>query len=82
MPYGMIQRVIEDKEYIYLWLTRATSYMIDKATLEPADQKAFKAFLEARTGLLTENTPSLFRINLGAVRRRLKNAKARKSREG
>ena len=82
MPYGMIQRVIEDKEYIYLWLTRATSYMIDKATLEPADQKAFKAFLEARTSLLTENTPSLFRFNLGAVRRRVKNAKARKSREG
>ena len=81
MPYGMIQRVIEDKEYYYLWLTRATSYMIDKSTVAPADQKAFKAFLEAQTGLLTEAPPTLLRFNMGALRRRVKNAKARKNRE-
>jgi len=79
MPYGMIQRVIEDKEYYYLWLTRATSYMIDKSTVAPADQKAFKAFLEAQTGLLTEAPPTLLRFNMGALRRRMKNARARKS---
>ena len=82
MDYEAIQRVVEDKEYIYLWLTRATSYMIDKTTVEPADQKAFKAFLEQKTGLLTEAPPTLLRFNLGAVLRRAKNAKARKNREG
>ena len=82
MDYEMIQRVVEDKEFYYLWLTRATSYMIDKTTVEPADQKAFKAFLEQKTGLLTEAPPTLLRFNLGAVLRRVKNAKARKSREG
>jgi len=81
MPYSLIQRVVQDKEFYYLWLTRATSYMIDKTTVEPADLKAFQTFLEGKTGLLTENAPSLFRLNLGAVIRRAKNARARKSRE-
>ena len=78
MDYEVIQRVVEDKGYFYLWLSHATSYMVDKATLEPADQKAFKAFLEAKTGLLTEAPPTLLRFNLGALRRRVRNAKARK----
>ena len=81
MPYGMIQRIIEDKEFYYLWLTRATSYMIDKATLEPADQKAFKAFLEGKTGILSEAPPSLMRFNIGTVIRRVKNRKTKKNRE-
>ena len=81
MPYGMIQRVVQDKEYYYLWLTRATSYMIDKSTVAPADLKAFQKFLEEKTGLLAENPPTLLRFNLGAVIRRVKNAKARKNQE-
>ena len=79
MPYSMIQRVVQDKEFYYLWLTSATSYMIDKTTVEP-DLKEFQSFLEQKTGLLTENPPGLLRFNLGAVVRRVKNARARKKR--
>jgi len=82
MPYSMIQRVVQDKEYYYLWLTRATSYMIDKATVDPADLKAFQSFLEGKTGLLMEYPPSLLRFNLSAVVRRIKNVRAQKNRQG
>jgi len=79
MSYSLIQRVVQDKKYYYLWLSRSTSYMVDKAAVEP-DLARFQDFLEEQTGLLTENAPSLFQLNIAAVTRRLRNAKARKKR--
>lgn len=77
MPYHLIQRLVQDKKYYYLWLTHSTCYMIDKTTVEP-DSNRFQNFLEEQTGLLTEKPPTLFQFNIAAVIRRMKNAKAKK----
>ena len=77
----MIQRVVQDKDFYCLWLTHATSYMIDKGTVEPNDLKAFQSFLEEKTSFLTEDPPTLLRLNFSAVIRRVKNARTRKKRQ-
>ena len=78
MPYHLIQKVVQDKKYYYLWLTRSTSYMVDKATVEP-DLTQFQSFLEKQTGLLIEDPPTLFHLNISSIIRRIKNAKTRKT---
>lgn len=77
MPYHLVQRLVQDKKYYYLWLTHSTCYMIDKTTVEP-DLNRFQNFLEEQTGLLTEKPPTLFQFNIAAVIRQMKNAKAKK----
>lgn len=80
MPYGMIQRIVQDQKYIYLWLTHATCYMVAKASVEP-DLDKLQSYLEEKTGLLAEAPPTLFRLNIAALIRRVKNDRARKARE-
>lgn len=80
MPYDLIQRIVQDQKYYYLWLTHATCYMVDKATVEPS-LDSFGHFLEEKTGLLAEAPPSLFRLNIASFIRRFKNSRARKARE-
>ena len=79
MPYETIQRIVQDQKYVYLWLTHATCYMVDKASVEP-DLEKFQGFLEEKTGLLVEAPPSLFRLNIATLIRRVKNNRARKAR--
>ncbi len=81
MLYQLIQRVVQDDTYVYLFLNASTSYMIDKSTVEPNDLSGFQRFLEEHTGLLTETPPTLFRLNIAALIRRAKNAKTIKQRE-
>lgn len=81
MLYQLIQRVVQDDTYIYLFLNTSTSYMIDKSTVKPSDLSGFQRFLEAHTGLLTETPPTLFRLNIAALIRRVKNAKTIKHRK-
>lgn len=81
MPYQLIQRVVQDNKYLYLFLSASTSYMIDKSRVEPGDLPGFQRFLEERTGLLAETPPTLFRLNIAALIRRRKNAKTIKQRE-
>lgn len=81
MPYQLIQRVVQDNQYMYLFLNASTSYMIDKSTVAPGDLSSFQRFLEEHTGLLTETPPTLLRLNIAALIRRIKNVKAVKRRE-
>lgn len=81
MPYPLVQRMVQDNQYVYLFLSASTSYMIDKSTVLPCNLSGFQSFLEDRTGLLVENPPTLFRLNIAALIRRIKNTKTIKQRE-
>lgn len=80
LPYRLIQRVVQDDRYVYLFLNASTSYMIDKSMVDPRDLSGFQSFLEEHTGLLTETPPTLFRLNIAALIRRVKNTKTMKQR--
>lgn len=81
LPYQLIQRMIRDDRYVYLFLNPSTSYMIDKSLVVPCDLTGFQSFLEERTGLLTEAPPTLFRLNIAAFILYIKNKRTIKERE-
>ena len=61
-------RLVEDKEYLYLYISRESAYMVDRSTVEPGDSGKLKEFLAGKTGLdwtkpfslLTFRFPSVF----------------------
>ena len=77
LDYRKIYDILEDKEYLYLFLNRGAGYMIPKASVRPADLAAFIAFLEKKVGLQRHSTTNMLSANLHVV---LKQRKARKAR--
>lgn len=51
VSYGEIIRLVEDKEYLYLFVTDKSAYMIDRAEVIPGDSLELKGFLAAKVGL-------------------------------
>ena len=68
IPYKKLVRLVEDKEYLYLYISRESAYMVDRSTVEPGDSGKLKEFLAGKTGLdwtkpfslLTFRFPSVF----------------------
>ena len=51
IPYQKFTRLVEDKQYCYLFVSRNSVCMLAKDAVKPADIMAFAAFLEEKTGL-------------------------------
>ena len=51
IPYDRLTRLVEDKQYVYLFVSRTSVCMMEKTSLKPDDLMAFAKFLEDRTGL-------------------------------
>lgn len=49
--YKDICLLVEDKEYVYLFLRDRSAYMVDRSTLAPQDWDSFRSFLAKRTKL-------------------------------
>ena len=79
MPYKIVQRFFEDKEYWYLFLTVTTSYMIPKDALKKGDAQKFTTFIENRTGLKAEKPAAIMGLSLKGIITRIRNARSRKS---
>ena len=77
LEYRKIYDILEDKEYLYLFLNRSAGYMIPKASVRPADLSDFIAFLEEKIGLQRHAVTNMLSANLHTV---LKQRKARKER--
>jgi len=79
MPYSIVQRFFEDKEYWYLFLTTSTSYMIPKDSLKKGDAQKFTTFIENRTGLKAEKPVAVMGLSIKSIVTRIKNSRARKA---
>ena len=79
MPYHIVQRFFEDKEYWYLFLTTNISYMIPKETLKKGDASKFTTFIENRTGLKAEKPVAVMNLSLKTIITRIRNRKAQKA---
>ncbi len=51
LPYKKFTRLVEDKQYLYLFVSRNSVCMMEKGSVKPDDMMAFAKFLEERTGL-------------------------------
>lgn len=50
-PYQTLIRLMEDRNFFYLFTSATSAFMVDKKTIDPGDTKGFKSFLCEKTGL-------------------------------
>lgn len=68
IPYSSLIRLVEDQEYIYLYISQESAYMVEKSGIS-CGAEALKDFLAEKTGLpwtrpaslLTFRFPSVFK---------------------
>lgn len=66
LKYDGIFRLVEDGDYLYLFLNRSAAYMVPREQLEDAD--AFRRFLEEKSGRTFRRPASLLTMSLSTLR--------------
>lgn len=64
VPYHKLSRLVEDREYLYLFLSRDSVCMLASDSLHPKKPDAFKEFLAEKTGLIWRRDKAMLSINL------------------
>ena len=64
LSYGKFSRLIEDDGYFYLFISKDSVCMVDRATLSPHREEEFKKFIEKKTNLNWKRQKSLLSMNL------------------
>ena len=64
VPYKKLSYLVEDREYLYLFLSRDSVCMMETSSLKPKEPDAFKAFLADRSGLIWRREKGLLSIDL------------------
>ena len=62
--YAQLIHLSEDKDYFYLFLSRTSVCMIDRSSIRPKGDAAFKEFIEKRTDLKFKREISLLAMSL------------------
>ena len=69
LSYAEIYELLEDREYIYLFLDKVSGYMIPKSSVKPARADDFCVFLEEKTGKKKSSVKRLMSLNLKTLLR-------------
>lgn len=77
LKYDRFQRLVEDNEYLYLFLGSRSVCMIDKTTVKGGTPEELKAFVAERTGLSWRRNRSFFTMNLTDLRQMLRDRRSR-----
>ena len=64
LAYKKVTRLVEDKDYCFVFENRQNAVMVDKSTLEPGSADDFKAFIEEKTGLTFRRNVNILSMNL------------------
>ena len=75
IPYKKLTHLIEDNEYLYLFLSRSSVCMMERASLKPPQILEFARFLEEKTGLSWRREKSFLNMSLYDFRRMLQDRK-------
>lgn len=65
--YSDILRLVESKEYLYIFIQNKSAYMIDRGSIRP-DAEALMAFVAEKTGLPWTRNTSILNISLKTIR--------------
>lgn len=74
--YTEIDRLVADKEYLFIFFSRQKALMLDVNTLEPKDASAFRNFVAEKSGKQWKTTSILF-MNFRDLRQAIKDMKTR-----
>lgn len=66
IPYQKLIRLVEDADYLYLYISRMSAYMIDKSTASP-DIAALRELAAGGSGLRWTRPNSFLRFNLRSL---------------
>ena len=75
--YSSVIRLIESRQYLYIYVTQEKAYMIDSFALSPDDPDGFKKFVSAKTKLEWSRPFSLFSITIKSIVDRQKDKSGR-----
>ncbi|MGN1000193.1 MAG: YcxB family protein, partial [Faecousia sp.] len=67
VSYRLLYALLEDEQYLYLFLNADAAYMVDKATLSPGEMSLFQAALEKRSGLDFRKPTTLLNLRLSRL---------------
>lgn len=70
IPYSSLIRLVEDRQYLYLYVSEQSAYMMDKGTVTGGSLEDLKTFLKIETGLTWTRPASLFNFKLKDVLRK------------
>lgn len=77
LKYDRFQRLVEDDEYLYLFLGSRSVCMIDKTTIRGGSAEELKSFVAERTGLTWRRNRSFLTMNLTDLRQMLRDRRRR-----
>lgn len=77
IPYKKITRLVEDKQYLYLFLSRNSVCMMEKDSVKPADIMAFAQFMEEKTGLKWRAEKPFLNMSIYDLRQTLKDMRGK-----
>lgn len=64
ISYGALIRLVEDKQYLYLYVSQQSAYMVDKGTVTGGTLEDLKDWLKIKTGLSWTRPASLLNFRL------------------
>lgn len=68
IPYKRFSRLVEDESYLYLFISKDSVCMLERASVEPQPAEELMKFLEGKTGLKWRREKSLLSMNLWDLR--------------
>lgn len=75
VKYNKFEKLVEDSDYLYMFMSKSSVCMVDKQTLTGTDLASFKDFLANRTGIKWKYKKSLLAFNLYDIKDMLKQKK-------
>ena len=73
IPYKNLTKLFFDEKFFYLFISKDSACMIDKAAFNDADTKNFMSFIELKTGLSWQMQKSFLAMNIHDLKKIFKN---------
>ena len=70
VPYSKIIRLVEDREYLYLYVSKQSAYMVDKSTVSGGNVNDLKTFLAIETLQKWSRPANIFNFRVGDLFRK------------
>jgi len=77
LPYKKFTRLAEDRDYLYLFVTRDSVCMMERTSLKPPSVEEFKKFIEEKTGLTWRREKPFLSMSIYDIRQLLRDLKSR-----
>ena len=67
IPYSRLIKLVEDRQYMYLFISRMSAYMVDKSTVGGSTVDDLKSYLTRKTGMEWVRPVSFFNFSIRSL---------------